>query len=554
MDLISQLYNELKSLISNITNLDINDLKDISWSLNTEINKEQFGDISTNVALVVSKKLGQNPREFATKIIDKLQENKSIANYVDRFEIAGPGFINIFLSNTALTELAKELFAKKEEFFKSQSNNPKKINIEFISANPTGPLHFGHGRGGIIGDVLGNILEFQNNNVTKEFYINDAGNQITKLGESLKIRFLQELGQQDEMPEGYYQGQYLKDLAKTCLKQYGSEIKDQPIEFFSNYAKEHLLQDIKQTLDTYGIIYNVWFSEKHLHTSGAIENALESLKDKGFLYKSDGALWFKSTEFGDDKDRVVKKQTGDLTYAAADIAYLENKLKRGYDELIMILGQDHHSYVQRLKGIMSALGYDNNRLNIILYQLVTLKESGATLRMSKRAGRSITLKDVIDTVGTDVARFFYLNRKADAHLDFDVDLALKHTDENPVYYIQYAYVRTLSILSKANQEDRFQNINVEDSKFIGSNEKILLKKIISLKDLLKNICLNHQTHLLSYYVIELAQLFHSYYNANKVIIADLPEQSRGRLLLIMIVRDALKTCFKLLGINAPTHM
>lgn len=565
MNPIDHIYNQLCKITSQESGFNIKEIQEISFLLITDPAKEQFGDISTNIALILSKKIGSTPKELAQKLLDKLNSSSSseFRELISKSEIAGPGFINIFLSDKALNILAHELFEKESDFFRAQDANilKNRFNLEFVSANPTGPLHIGHGRGAIIGDVLGNILRFTQNTADKEFYINDAGNQITILGESLKIRCLQTLASNNnqdsenlELPEKGYQGAYLIELAEQCLKELGENITDKPVSFFSEYAKKHLLAQIKQTLELYNIKYDTWFSEKSLHDSGAIEKAISKLESKGYLYELDGATWFKSTEFGDDKDRVLKKKSGELTYVAADIAYLENKLARGFNKLIMVLGQDHHSYVQRLKGIMSALGHDNKNLDIILYQLVTLKDKGEQLRMSKRKGRSVTLQDVIDTVGTDVARFFYLNRKADAHLDFDIDLALKKTDENPVYYIQYAYVRTNSILNKSQEISELRDINHSDSIYVGQDEKILLKKIGSLRELINNISGNYQTHLLTYYVLELSQLFHRYYNSNKVINPDDINTSRGRLLIIILVRSTLKLCFELMGISAPEKM
>ena len=483
-------------------------------------------------------------------VAKKIQE--SFKNeFVDHVEIAGPGFINIFLTDDAFQELTNQLTLLKDTFFTLDAGEPHlSYSIEFVSANPTGPLHIGHGRGGIIGDVLGRILSFLGHTVTKEFYINDAGAQMVKLGISFKIRCEQQAGIDVSLPEDAYHGEYLVELAEKCYKTYGKELLEKPDEFFIEYAKEYQLERIKETLQAYGITFDVWFSEKTLHVSGAIDKVLKQLKDKGFLYEKEHALWFRSTDFGDDKDRVVKKNTGELTYVAADIAYAENKIERGFDHLIMILGQDHHSYVIRLKAVMQALGYDPNRLDVILYQLVTVKESGQLMKLSKRAGRIVSLEDIIATVGTDVARFFYLQKKADAHLDFDIDLALKHTDENPVYYVQYAYVRTKSIMVKAQTDDRFASISEADSDYMGAEERLLIKKIASLKDLLQAMGKNYQTHLLTYYVIELAQTFHNYYGHHKVIDTNNINKSRARLLIILLVQRTLKLSFDLLA-SAP---
>ncbi len=518
--------------------------------LTTDPHKQQFGDLTTNYALLISKMLQRNPRDIAEQVIADFKQE-----YVMRSEQAGPGFINLFLTPAAFQELLRELMHEGEQFFALESTEQVlNYSLEFVSANPTGPLHIGHGRGGIIGDVLGNILRFLGHTVTKEFYTNDAGLQIQRLGNSLKVRCQQQVGYDVVMPEDGYQGEYLQELAQRLVHQYGAQVLEKPESFFEHYAKEYLLNEIKETLVEYGIIFDVWFSEKSLHERGAITQALEILIDKGYAYEREGALWFRSTDFGDDKDRVLRKSSGELTYIAADIAYLQNKLERGANRLVMVLGQDHHSYVVRLKAVMQALGYNPDHLDIILYQLVTIKEMGTTVRMSKRAGRIVTLKDVVETVGSDIARFFYLNKKADAHLDFDIDLALKHTEENPVYYIQYAYVRTKSILEKAADSIELRNLTINDSSGIGLDEALLLKKIISLKALLKNISHNYQTHLLTYYVLELAQAFHRYYGVHRVIDQARVTQSRGRLLLIQELQKTFALCLRLIGVHAPSRM
>lgn len=548
MNVINSIEKSLKDYLINTYDFP-NNILNLNLTLNLDPNKQHFGDINTNIALILSKTAKLNPMQLAEKVRDNIKNE-----FIEKIEIVHPGFINIFLSLNAIKQVAVELFELEENFFKNNGLQPQNYHIEFVSANPTGPLHVGNGRGGIIGDVLANVLTFLQNNVVKEYYINDAGSQIEKLGHSLKIRCLQQLGEPIEMPEDAYQGEYLIDLAKEFIHQHGKDIKDLDLSIFSTFAQHKILANIKKTLEDYKINFDNWFSERQLHTDGSIEKALAKLQQHGSLYENDKALWFKSTEFGDDKDRVVKKSSGEYTYAAADIAYMENKLNRGFTKLIMILGQDHHGYVSRLKAIMQALGYNPEHLDVILYQLVAVKESGALVRLSKRSGRLITLEDIIKMVGPDVARFFYLNKKADAHLDFDVDLALKRTDENPVFYIQYAYVRALSILHKAQETLSVDKPHNNDARHITETEKLLIKKIISLKQLLETIAQNYQTHLLTYYAVELAQYFHAYYNANRVIDSTNLEKTRGRLLVIMLLRRTFYLCFKLLGISAPEKM
>ncbi len=542
---------------------------DLFGSLEFKINmdrEQQFGDLSCNAAMILAKPLGKSPRDVAVALAKQLMDSSDKDLFAD-VTIAGPGFLNILLAPAAWRQLQQELFEQREAFFKLDADQKKlKYLLEFVSANPTGPLHLGHGRGGIIGDVLARVLAFLGHTVSKEFYINDAGNQIKLLGQSLKVRCLQEFGAVEEMPEGGYGGEYMVDLAKDCVAQHGEAIKEKSDQFFELYAKEQMLQLIQATLKAYRISFDRWYSEKTLHDGGAIDVALGLLKNKGLAYERDGALWFKSTEFGDDKDRVIKKSNGELTYIAADIAYHKDKFDRGYDELVDILGHDHHGYVKRLKATMQALGFNADHLDVILYQLVTIKEGGVAVRMSKRAGTFTELQDVIDAVGVDVARFFYLNRKNDMPLDFDLETAVKKTDENPVYYIQYAYVRINSLITKAAAEGfeqwvaelRSEKLSATDfdalTKLCGSEEKALIKKIASLRDILLAVAGSYQTHMLSYYALELAQMLHGYYTRNKVIDLKAVEQSKLRLFMVFMVHRALDLTLDLLGLNKPEKM
>lgn len=548
MNSLQSLYNSFEQFLKNRYQLDDATVATAQFSLNVDPAKQQFGDLNSNAAMVIAKKLGKNPRQVAQEIIAEFSHE-----FIKELQLAGPGFLNAYFKDEAIQELAHDLLVNKEFFFKPQTPNAHAVNIEFVSANPTGPLHLGHGRGGIIGDVLGNIMRSCGTHVAKEFYINDAGNQITRLGESFKIRCQQLAGMAVSVPEDGYRGEYLVDLAKKCLADYTVAVLEKPDSFFADYAKQHLLAQQQQTLADYGIIFDEWFSEKQLHDSGAVAGAITYLQERGFIYEADGALWFASTRFGDDKDRVVRKTTGEWTYVAADIAYLRNKIDRGFKKLIMILGHDHHSYVVRLQGILKALGYTDVTLDVILYQLVTMKASGQLVQMSKRAGTMVTLHDVIDTVGTDVARFFYLNRKADAQLEFDLDLALKKNEENPVYYLQYAYVRTNSLLAKARSEG-FTDISAHDVSGIGREESLIIKKIASLKYLLSQIVTNYQTHTLTYYLMELADIFHHYYAHHRIIVADNQKQTRARLALVTMVNQCFQTVLELLEITRPEKM
>jgi len=549
MNSFEKLCHDYTDFLTKKFNLSPNQVSTIALELNTNESKSSFGDLSSNAAMVLAKQLKQSPRTIAQEIIDSFCNNS-----VEKIEIAGPGFINIFLTTKAFNQWSHEIFTQNSSYFTPSTKENKSYSIEFVSANPTGPLHFGHGRGGIIGDVLGNILHFLGHSVTKEFYINDAGAQMQKLGNTLKIRCLQALGSSCTLPENSYQGEYMVDLAKQCIEEFGTEIEKKDDTFFIEYGKKELLAKIKSTLLEYGISYDVWFSEKSLHTSDAINKALEVLKKRGFLYEKDNALWFKSTEFNDDKDRVVKKSDGSFTYVAADIAYMLNKVNRGASDLIMILGHDHHSYAVRLQALQQALDLEKFPLTVLLYQLVKMKNHGEVVRMSKRAGNIVTLHDIIKEVGKDVARFFFLHRKADAQLEFDLKLALEKTDANPVYYVQYAYVRTLSILKKAKELHPEITPGHDNNYQPASHERNLIKKIIQLKTLLTTIEKNHQTHLLTYYSIELAQAFHNYYSHVRVIDPSNKNTMQHRLMLITLVRDTLGLVLKLLGLSQPSKM
>ena len=549
MNIIEKLQNSFSSFLIKTFSISRTQAEQATLMLNVDEQKQQFGDLTSNAAMVLAKYLKSDPRQIA-QIIASDFKNHDIA----KIDIAGPGFINFTLTQTTFDTLAKEMFEQKDAFFKSKSLHKETINIEFISANPTGPLHFGHGRGGIIGDVLGNVLSFLGHTVTREFYINDAGTQMKKLGASLKARYQQAAGMDAALPKEGYQGLYLVNIANELFAEHGAALLDQPDDFFTSFAKVKLLEHIKQTLADYGIDFNTWFSEKTLHESGAIDQAIALLQKEGHLFEKDGALWFRSTSFGDDKDRVLRKQSGEFTYAAPDIAYMQDKVNRGADRLIYILGHDHHSYATRLAGMLCALGLEKHSLDVILYQLVKINEGGAQIRMSKRRGKIVTLQDVIDTVGKDIARFFYLNRKADAQLEFDLDLALKHTDENPVYYIQYAYVRTGSILKNAKKEENLQNIKIKDLDNLSAADDLLIKKIATLKDTLLTIDATYQTHLLAYYTLELAQSFNRYYNKNRVIDLSNTPLSRARLALTMIVSTTLGLCLDLMELSKPERM
>lgn len=550
MDMLTTLQDAFSQFIIKKFSISNELTKQCHLILNTDPQRQAFGDLSTSAALIIAKNCGLNPVHVADECTKEFSHQ-----FVKKITMAGPGFLNISLTDKAFFSLTQELFDQRAAYFKSAFPSSKtKVSLEFVSANPTGPLHFGHGRGGIIGDVLGNIFAFLGYPITKEFYINDAGSQIDKLGMSLIIRCQQILGIEATLPEDAYHGEYIKELAQQCITEHGNNVLEQSEDFFKKYAQDHLLGHIKHTLNEYGIHFDVFFSEKSLHKSNAINQIIESLIQKGLIYQHEGALWLASTKFGDDKDRVVKKATGEWTYVAADIAYLKNKADRGFNNIIMILGHDHHSYSTRLQAVRTALDIQA-KLDIILYQLVKIKDNGKEMRMSKRKGTMVYLEDIIEIAGKDVARFFYLHRKADAQLDFDIDLALKKTEENPVYYIQYAYVRIASIINHAmDLMPEIVSFNEQDAMHITDNEYPLIKKIASLKTVLGSIIQHYQIHTLTYYLVELAQHFHAYYGNIKIIDLTNAQKTKARLLLLVILKRTFGIGLDLLGISKPERM
>ena len=540
------MFNDLKIKFNNYIKENFT-LVSYHLLLNTDSNKKDFGDLNSNVAMQLAKVLKKNPNSVAQEIVLNFKHEA-----LEKIEIAGPGFLNFFLKEISFKDLAITVLKEQESAFKTEHKS-QKISLEFVSANPTGPLHIGHGRGAIIGDVLANIWIFLGHQVTKEYYINDAGAQIGKLGRSLKVRIEQQQGLDSVLQEDAYHGEYLIDLAIEYLGKYNN-LDDNLI---TNFAKEKLLELICQTLSEYGIDFDVWFSEQSLHSSGVIQKSIQKLTNKNHTFEHEGSLWFRSTTFGDDKDRVIVKQNGELTYVAADIAYMQNKIDRGADRLVMILGHDHHSYVTRLKALQQAMGLEKYQFDIILYQLVKIQKGGERVRMSKRSGNSIMLQDVIATIGKDAARFFYLNRKADADLDLDLDLALQKSETNPVFYVQYACVRIKSVLERAEQFSFFLDINQVDIANLDVsiiNEKELIKKMYQLQELLEQIAENFQTHLLAYYTIELAHCLHSYYSKNRIINPADIIGTRMRIGVLKTCKIAFETAFKLLGISCPDKM
>lgn len=515
--------------------------------------QKEYGDYATAVALQIAQKNKKPPRIVAEKILENLEKSP----FIRKAEIAGPGFINFFLNDEALWETLR-LIRRDLDSFVSIPPKKKKVQLEFGSINPTGPMHIAHARGVTIGDSLANLFRRIGWNVEKEFYINDAGNQIDLLGESLYARYMQLLGYDHPVPDEGYHGNYLIELAKELLNQKDQIEKMNETEkkkFFKEYALSKMLEDIKTTLLDFGVEYDVWFSERTLHENGKVKEVLDILVKNGYAYEKDGAIWFLSTKFGDEKDRVLVKSDGKPTYFLADIAYHLNKIQRGFDWIIDVWGADHHSHVTRLKGAIQALGYPKDTLEIILVQMVRLMKGNEEIKMSKRTGDFVTLKEVQEEVGKDPIRFFFLLRSPESQLDFDIELAKKQSVENPVYYVQYAHARCCSILK--NAEAKGYNLADLDQANLSllkeEKEKDLILNLLRYPERLDDITRTLEIHQLPFYLLNLSTLFHGYYDSHKVITED-RDLTLARLVLIDCIRIIIKDALSILGVSAPEKM
>ena len=520
--------------------------------IEVEVPREKsHGDYATNLAMVSAGIFKRSPRQVAELIVDNFSYN-----LVEKVEIAGPGFINFTFNHSWLHKAIDSIMELKDDYGQTDFGEDEKVQIEFVSTNPTGPLHVGHSRGAIVGDVLHNIMEKAGYDVDKEYYINDAGNQMDILGNSTKVRYEQECGRDVELPDDAYVGDYIKDIAREIKSKKGEELFDlsekKRLEFCREFAYEKMLERIKDDLNQFGIEFDVWFSERKLHQEGKIEEAIESLREKGFIYKDNDALWFRSTEFGDDKDRVVIKSDGNPTYLAADIAYHLNKLNRGYDKLINIWGADHHGYIPRVKAVIEAFGNPADKLEVIVVQIVTLLRDGKKVPMSKRAGNFVTMKEVLDEVGKDAARYFYIMRSTDSHFDFDLDLAKEESTDNPVYYIQYAHARIQSILDNLDEE-----ITVKqgvDLSCLGEEAEVdLMKYMARFPEIIKLSADRREPHHIANYAYDLANCFHVFYNKCRVITED-EKLTEARLYLVLAARQVLVNVLYIMGVSAPDEM
>ena len=549
-----------------------------------ENNDKKHGDLASNIALILAKPLKKNPQEIANSIKDSFITDEEIT----KIEVAGPGFINFFLSTKTHSEVLNEISAKKELFGKSETKN-QNVLIEYVSSNPTGPLHVGHGRGAAFGSVLGALLKEAGFKVDEEYYINDFGRQMNILAASLWLRYAQLLNESITMIENGYQGEYLISIAEKLKEDHSdkfyrnydsivellkTEIQDDEIftdsvvvaiqsalendfNFLRDFALQAILELIKRDLLDFGVEHNFWFSESSLYDikenqASQVDLAIEDLKSRGFVYEKEDALWFKSSEFGDDKDRVLKRGNGEYTYFASDVAYHSKKYDRGYDRVINIWGSDHHGYTPRVQAAMEATKRDPEKLEIVYIQFANLLRAGKKVTMSTRSGEFITLRELMDEVTTEAARFFYINRKADQHLDFDLDLAKDQSKDNPLYYIQYAHARICSVLKKSNAQ--IMDLERADLTLLDTEKEIEIQKTLNqYPALIERAAKSSETHLLCYYLKDLSGLFHSYYNSEKFIIED-KKLMASRLFLLKGVKQVLVNGLSILGIKAPEEM
>ncbi len=512
--------------------------------------RKEFGDFSTNVAFLLSRSLKKSPKEIAESIAENLSSLKEF----EKVEVAGAGFINFTFGVSFYEELLKQVH--DEEFYVSNIGNGERILLEYVSANPTGPLHVGHGRGAVVGDVLYRVMKLTGFSPEREFYINDAGRQIKLLGLSIYLRIKELKGEEVEFPDDAYKGEYIVEVAKKLLKEKPDILslpEKEAIELCSQFGKEELLREIEEDLRILKVEFDSWFSEKSLYDSGEVEKVLEVLKDKELLYEKEGALWLKTTMFGDDKDRVVRRSNGEYTYFASDIAYHYNKMKRGYDRAVDIWGADHHGYIPRVKAAVQALGGKSDWLEVVLVQLVKLFKEGREVKMSKRAGNFITLRWLMDEVGVDAVRFFFLLKRHDTPLDFDIDLALSTKNENPVYYVQYAHARLCSILDKA-EERGFKSSPDWISRLSSDEEKELITGCFTLKYELQRAALKREPHRLTYFLMDLASKLHKFYNRHRVVDESDPELTAARLYLVEGVKKTIAVGLGILNVTAPRRM
>ncbi|PAD47425.1 arginine--tRNA ligase [Bacillus sp. FSL K6-0047] len=513
------------------------------------------GDFATNIAMQLARIAKKAPRAIAEELVANFDRKQA---GIEKIEIAGPGFINFFLDNGYLRELIPQVLTEKDDYGSSDVGQGEKVLIEFVSANPTGDLHLGHARGAAVGDTIANIMDKAGYKVSREYYINDAGNQIENLAASLNARYLQALGEDQPMPEDGYHGQDIIDIAKQLVDEAGDQYRQldekERLAFMRDYGLKKELEKIKQDLNAYRVEFDKWFSETSLYESGQVERGLQVLKDKNETYEKDGATWLRSTAYGDDKDRVLVKQDGTYTYLTPDISYHLDKFDRGHDRLIDVLGADHHGYIPRMRAAIQALGYDPARFNVQIIQMVSLFQGGEKVKMSKRTGKAVTLRELMEEVGVDATRYFFAMRSPDTHLDFDMDLAVSKSNENPVYYIQYAHARVCSILRQGEELGIPYSANTDLSPIASEKEYELLKAIGEFPGAVAEAATKQIPQRIANYAYDLAQALHSFYNVTRVIDTENKDLSAARLALMKATQMTIKNALALLGVEAPEKM
>jgi len=518
---------------------------------------KSHGDFSTNLAMTMARQQKMAPRRIAEILLSHVDDS---AGLVAKNDIAGPGFINFFLNTSAWIPVLREVHLKDERYGESSVGRGRRIQVEFVSSNPTGPLHVGHGRGAAVGDSIANILAICGWDVQKEYYINDSGGQIQTLGRSVYYRIKELVGETIDFPEECYQGAYIRDLAQQVIDEYGPDFAgrndDDAIMICARFAAFKILDGIRADLETFGVVFDRWFSEQSLYDSGKVDEMIASFKKNGRIYAKDDALWFNTTDFGDEKDRVVERSNGQTTYFASDIAYHQEKYERGFERVIDVWGADHHGYIPRVSGAIQASGYQKEQFDVILVQLVNLLRAGEPVTMSTRAGEFVTLNEVVDEVGPDAARFIFLTRNSDSPLDFDLELAKQKTNDNPVYYVQYVHARIASILRKAEEQGSNSLADPDEVSLarIEAPEEIdLIKLLDRYPEVLVRSAGLMEPHRVAYFLMDLASAFHTYYNKHKVLGED-AQLTIGRLYLVRAVQKVIRNGLGLLGVSAPDRM
>lgn len=556
MSVLSQAEDQLKIAIKEaVIKADLCTAEEVPNIILESPKDKQHGDFATNIAMQLARIAKKAPRQIAEEIVAMMNSEKA---HVTKIDIAGPGFINFFMKEDFLGDVVSAILDSGADYGKTDVGQGRKIQVEFVSVNPTGDLHLGHARGAAYGDVLCNVLEASGYAVDREYYINDAGSQIDNLARSVEARYYQALGEEKAVPEDGYNGPDIIEIANNLKAEFGDswlgKSESERLDFFKEHGLAFELGKLKEDLDTFHVHFDNWFSERSLYKSGEIDTALETLKDGGFTFEEDGALWLRSTDFGDDKNRVLVKQDGSYTYLTPDIAYHKNKLERGYDQIINVWGADHHGYIARMRAAIQALGYSADKMDVKIIQMVNLLEAGEKVKMSKRAGKAVALRELIDEVGVDAVRYYFVTRSNDSQLDFDVELARSQSNDNPVFYVQYAHARICTMLSQAENKGIATDQEFDASLLVAVKELELLKELGAFPQIISDAAEKYTPHKVTQYVFDLASALHRFYNAEKVLDETNLPVTYARIALMKAVRTTLQNGLKLIGVSAPESM